>query len=161
MPGIHHRSPGPVVAAFEDDRVSLELVLDGHHVDPQVAAVAFASAPGRVALVTDAMAAAGGQDGAYRLGALDVVVRDGLATVAGTDTIAGSTLTQEVALGLAIDRLGLSRADAVAAVTATPARILGLGDRLGLLEPGYAADVVALDDDCAVRAVYAAGLLAG
>ena len=157
MPGIHHRSPGPVVAAFDDPRVSLELVLDGHHVDPAVAAVAFASAPGRVALVTDAMAAAGGEDGSYRLGALEVVVRDGLATVAGTDTIAGSTLTQDVALGLAVRQLGLSRSDAVAAVTSTPARILGLGDRLGLLEPGYAADVVALTPEGAVHAVWAAG----
>src|SRR5690606_36669238 len=100
MPGIHHRSPGPVVAAFEDQRVSLELVLDGHHVDVGVAAIAFASAPGRVALVTDAMAAAGGEDGTYRLGALDVTARAGIATVTGTDTIAGSTLTQDVALRL-------------------------------------------------------------
>lgn len=157
MPGIHHRSPGPVVAAFEDDRVSLELVLDGHHVDPRVAAVAFASAPGRIALITDAMAAAGGEDGTYRLGALDVVVHAGIATVAGTDTIAGSTLTQDVALRLAVQEVGVSRADAVAAVTATPARILGLGDRLGLLEPGFAADVVALSDDYRVSAVWAAG----
>ena len=161
MPGIHHRSPGPVVAAFEDDRVSLELVLDGHHVDPHVAAIAFASAPGRVVLVTDAMAAAAGSDGTYRLGALEVVVRAGIATVAGTDTIAGSTLTQEIALGLAIDGLGLSRSDAVAAATLTPARILGLDDRLGLLAPGYAADIVALDDDFTVRAVWAAGRLVG
>jgi N-acetylglucosamine-6-phosphate deacetylase len=157
MPGIHHRSPGPVVAAFDDDRVSLELVLDGHHVDPRVAAVAFASAPGRIALITDAMAAAGGEDGTYRLGALDVVVHAGIATVAGTDTIAGSTLTQDVALRLAVEEVGVSRAGAVAAVTATPARILGLGDRLGLLEPGFAADVVALDDDYRVTAVWASG----
>ena len=157
MPGIHHRSPGPVVAAFDDDRVCLELVLDGHHVDPHVAAVAFASAPGRIALVTDAMAAAAGVDGTYRLGALDVDVTGGVATVAGTDTLAGSTLTQDLALGLAIDGLGLSRPDAVAAVTCTPARILDLDDRLGLLEPGYAADVVALDETFAVTAVWAAG----
>ncbi|MGV3711776.1 N-acetylglucosamine-6-phosphate deacetylase [Pseudolysinimonas sp.] len=157
MPGIHHRSPGPVVAAFDDPRVSLELVLDGHHVDEGVAAVAFASAPGRVALITDAMAAAAGHDGAYRLGALDVVVRDGLATVAGTDTIAGSTLTLDAALRRAVAGVHLSRPDAVAAVTRTPARILGLDDGFGLLEPGYAADVVALDDAFAVQAVWAAG----
>lgn len=157
MPGIHHRSPGPVVAAFDDPRVSLELVLDGHHVDSGVAAVAFASAPGRVALITDAMAAAAGHDGAYRLGALDVVVRDGLATVAGTDTIAGSTLTLDAALRRAVAGVHLSRPDAVAAVTRTPARILGLDDGFGLLEPGYAADVVALDDAFAVQAVWAAG----
>jgi N-acetylglucosamine-6-phosphate deacetylase len=157
MPGIHHRAPGPVVAAFDDDRVGLELVLDGRHVDPAVAAVAFASAPGRVALVTDAMAAAGAHDGTYHLGALDVEVHAGVATVAGTDTIAGSTLTQDVALRLAVDQVRLTRSEAVAALTATPARILGLGDRLGLLAPGYAADVVVLDDAFAVEHVWADG----
>lgn len=157
MPGIHHRAPGPIVAAFDDPRVSLELVLDGHHVDPAVAAIAFASAPGRVALITDAMAAAAARDGGYRLGALDVEVRAGVATVAGTDTIAGSTLTHDVALRLAVEQVRLTRSEAVAALTATPARILGLDDRLGLLSPGYAADLVVLDDTFTVHAVWADG----
>lgn len=158
MPGIHHRAPGPVAAALEDERVSLELVLDGRHVDPSVAAIAFASAPGRVALVTDAMAAAAAPDGSYRLGSLDISVHAGAATITGTDTIAGSTLTQDVALKLAVERLRLPLSEAVAALTATPARILGLGRRLGLLGSGYAADVVVLDDEFAVQAVWAAGL---
>ena len=158
MPGIHHRSPGPVVAAFEDDRVSLELVLDGLHLEPAVAAIAFASAPGRIALITDAMAAAGHHDGAYRLGSLDVTVSGGMAMVTGTETIAGSTLTQDGALAVALDGLGIPRPDAVEALTATPARILGLDDRLGLLEPGFAADVAVFDDELAVRGVWAAGV---
>lgn len=157
MPGIHHRAGGPVAAAFQDPRVSIELVLDGHHVEPSVAAIAFAAAPGRVALITDAMAAAGGPEGDYRLGSLEVAVRDGVATIAGTSTIAGSTLTQDVALHLAVETLGLDRADAVAALTATPARILGLDDRLGLLAPGFAADVVVFDDEFTVHDVWAAG----
>jgi len=161
MPGIHHRRPGPVVAALDDDRVTLEIVLDGLHVDPRVAALAFAGAPGRIALVTDAMAAAGFGDGTYRLGTLDIEVRDGVARVAGTDTIAGSTLTQDVALRLAVDIVGVSRSEAVAALTATPARVLGLDATLGLLEPGYAADVVVLDDAFGVRGVWAAGVRTG
>lgn len=160
MPGIHHRHPGPIVAALDDDRVTLEIVLDGIHVDPRVAALAFAGAPGRIALVTDAMAAAGFGDGIYRLGTLDIEVRDGVARVADTDTIAGSTLTQDVALRLAVDFVGVSRSEAVAALTATPARVLGLDATLGLLEPGYAADVVVLDDAFAVRGVWAAGATA-
>lgn len=158
MPGIHHRSPGPIIAAFDDERVSLELVLDGRHVDPRVAAVAFASAPGRVALITDAMAAAAAHDGTYRLGTLEVAVRDGVATVAGTDTIAGSTLTQDAALRLAIDEVRLPRSEAVAALTATPARILGIGDRYGRLAPGYAADVVVLNADNRVEQLWARGV---
>ncbi len=157
MNGIHHRAPGPVVAALEDERVTLELVLDGHHVHESVAAVALREAPGRVALITDGMAAAGSEDGDYRIGSLNVTVRDGLALLSGTDTIAGSTLTLDAALRRAVNVVGLSWSVAVAAVTAVPARAIGEGERLGLLEPGYAADAVALDAEGRVTAVWAAG----
>jgi N-acetylglucosamine-6-phosphate deacetylase len=158
MPGIHHRVPGPVIAAVEDSRVTLELILDGLHVHPDVAALVFRSAPARVALVTDAMAAAGSVDGDYQLGSLAVTVAGGLAVLRGTSTIAGSTLTQDAALALAVERLGVSPADAVAAVTITPARVLGLGARHGLLAPGYVADAVILTHDWQVTGVWANGL---
>lgn len=157
MPGIHHRAPGPVVAAFENERVVIELILDGLHVHPDVVALAFASAPGRVALVTDAMAAAGATDGDYQLGSLSVTVAGGRAVLRGTSTIAGSTLTLDAALRLALGAVGLSPRDAVAAVTLTPAMALGLDDRLGLLAPGYAADAVLLDHDWQVTGVWGAG----
>lgn len=157
MPGIHHREPGPVIAAIDDPRVTLELVLDGHHVHPDVAELLFRGAPGRVALITDSMAAAASADGDYRLGSLNVTVRDGLAMLSGTSTIAGSTLTQDAALRNAVVLSGLSRVEAVAAMTAVPARALGLESRFGLLEGGYPADVVVLDDDLRVTAVWAAG----
>ena len=156
MPGIHQREPGPITAALRDPRVGLELILDGRHVDTNVASMLFALAPSRVALITDAMAAAGAPDGDYHLGSLDVVVRGGVATVAGIDTIAGSTLTLDVAFRMALVGLGLPRPAAVAALTATPARILGVADRLGLLAPGYAADVVVFDEG-AIAQVWAAG----
>ena len=156
MPGIHHRAPGPVVAALEDDRVTLELILDGEHVHADVARLLLEQAPGRVALVTDAMAAAGADDGDYRLGSLNVSVRNGLAHLSGTSTIAGSTLTQDSALRHAIE-LGIPAPAAVAALTAVPARAIGLGTRLGLIEQGYAADVVVLDETRHVTAVWAAG----
>ncbi len=155
MPGIHHRAPGPVVAAIDDQRVRIELILDGLHVHPHVAKLLWDAAPGRVALVTDAMAAAAEADGDYRLGTLNVTVRDGLALLSGTETIAGSTLTQDVALRQAI-AMGADPADAIAALTTVPAAVLG-EERLGLLEPGYAADVVALDASWNVTAVWAAG----
>lgn len=157
MPGIHHRAPGPVIAAFDDDRVSMELVLDGLHVDPRVAAFTFESAPGRVALVTDAMAAAGSHDGDYTLGSLTVTVRGGHAVLRGTNTIAGSTLTQDAALRIAIESAGLEPHVAVGALTLTPARVLGLEHRHGLLAAGFAADAVVLDHSWAVRAVWADG----
>jgi N-acetylglucosamine-6-phosphate deacetylase len=157
MPGIHHRSPGPVVAAFEDTRVTVELILDGLHVHPDVAAMAFNSAPGRIAMVTDAMAAAGSSDGDYRLGSLNVTVIDGLAVLSGTSTIAGSTLTQDVALRLAIERAKIGPAVAIEALTSTPARALGIDDRFGFLKAGYTADAVQLDHHWNVASVWANG----
>jgi len=158
MPGIHHREPGPVVAALADARVTLELILDGVHVAPSVASLLLRAAPGRVALITDAMAAAGSADGRYRLGALDVDVRDGIARLAGADTIAGSTLTQDAALRIAVREVGLALPDAVAALTVVPARAMRLDDRIGLLRAGHAADVVALTPDLAVSRVWADGV---
>jgi len=157
MPGIHHRAPGPVLAAIDNPEVTLELILDGLHVDPTVGALLFREAPGRVALVTDAMAAAGATDGDYRLGGLNVTVHNGLAVLSGTDTIAGSTLTQDVALRNAVTLAGLDPVTAVAALTRTPAHVLGEGHRLGRLHAGYVADAVLLDHDWRVTAVVADG----
>ena len=157
MPGIGHRAPGPIPVALADERVVLELILDGEHVDADVARIAFASAPGRIALVTDAMAAAGAADGAHRIGRLRVDVRGGVARLEGTSTLAGSTLTLDAALRRAVGAAGLTLEAAVSAVTATPARVLGAEDRFGSLAVGRAADVVLLDDALEVRAVWAAG----
>lgn len=126
MNGIHHRDPGPLVAAVGDERVTIELILDGVHVHPAVADLVLRSAPRRVALITDAMAAAGAADGDYRIGELAVTVEHGVATLTGTSTIAGSTLTQDAALRIAVLQTGLSAVDAVAALTLVPARVLGL-----------------------------------
>jgi N-acetylglucosamine-6-phosphate deacetylase len=167
LPGIHHRDPGPIVAAFDDERVTLELILDGVHVHPSVARIAFGAAPARIALITDAMAAAGGADGRYSLGGLDVIVRDGIArlydpahadgTPASEGAIAGSTLTMDTALRTALTA-GIDHVSAVTALTLTPARVLGRDGDLGLLRPGYAADAVLLDASTEARHVWADGI---
>lgn len=167
LPGIHHRDPGPIVAAFDDERVTLELILDGVHVHPSVARIAFEAAPARIALITDAMAAAGGADGRYSLGGLDVIVRDGIArlydaahtdgTPASEGAIAGSTLTMDTALRTAL-AAGIDHVSAVTALTLTPARVLGRDGDLGLLRPGYAADAVLLDASTEARHVWADGI---
>lgn len=156
MPPLHHRRPGPLGAALSDKLITLELVLDGHHVHPAMAGLLFAGAPGRVALVTDAMAAAGAGDGDYTLGALDVVVRDGRATLGPDGPLAGSTLTQDGALRFAVG-MDLPPLEAVTALTATPARGLRLDDRLGRIAPGFAADLVVLDGEWRVQRVWADG----
>ena len=157
MRGIHHRTPGPVVAAMTADHVTLELINDGVHVHPEVVKLAFAGAPGRVTLITDAMAAAGWSDGSYLLGSLEVVVEAGVARLAQGGSIAGSTLTQDEALRRAVVDSGIPLEHAVAALTSVPAAAIGRERDLGLLEPGFAADAVLLGEALDVQAVWSAG----
>ena len=156
MRGIHHRAPGPVLAAAADRRVVLEAIADNVHLDPHVIKLVFDVAPDRVALVTDAMAAAGSADGRYDLGAVKVTVADGIARTDETGSIAGSTLTQDVALQRAV-QAGVPLAAAVRALTETPASVIGEGGRLGRLEPGLLADAVLLDAQLGVRRVWVGG----
>lgn len=155
MAPLRHREPGPILALLEDPRVYLELIADGVHLRPELVAFIASIAPGRVVFVTDAMAAAAGPDGDYLLGELPVEVRDGLALVAGTDTIAGSTLTLDRAVQLAVTT-GVPLAVAVRAATQQPADYLSLSE-VGRLAPGMRADLVVLDDDLAVSRVLAGG----
>jgi N-acetylglucosamine-6-phosphate deacetylase len=155
MPGLQHRDPGPVGAAASDPRVVLEVIADGVHLHPQVVRLAFAAAPGRIALVTDAMAAAGAADGRYDLGSLQVEVVDSVARLAKGGAIAGSTLTQDAALRHTV-AAGVPLVDAVSALTSTPARAIGRTD-LGRLEPGSLADAVLLSADLRVHRVWTAG----
>jgi N-acetylglucosamine-6-phosphate deacetylase len=158
MRGVHHREPGPVTAALENDRVAVELINDGVHLDPAVVELAFRVAGSdRVALITDAMSAAGMGDGMYPLGPMQVRVSDGVAKLADGDSIAGSTLTLDAAVRRAVFEIGIPITDAVAAASTTPARLLGLGGRIGALEVGKTADLVVLDDDLQPVAVMAGG----
>lgn len=160
MRPLHHREPGPALALLEDDRVTLELIADGHHLHPALhGEVVTRAGTGRIALVTDAMAAAGMPDGSYRLGPLAVEVRDGGARVAGTSTIAGSTVTMDALFAAADGRCEGGRDDAlleaVAQTSLVPSRALGLGDT-GIQE-GASADLVVLDADLAVLQVMQRG----
>lgn len=157
MRGLHHREPGPVAVATGDPRVILEIIADGVHVHPEVVRMLFAAAPGRIALVTDAMAAAGASNGRYELGALEVDVVDGVARLREGGAIAGSTLTQDAALRWVVETAGVPLPDAVTALTATPARAIGHGGDLGRLLPGFAADAVLLDPELRVTAAWCEG----
>jgi N-acetylglucosamine-6-phosphate deacetylase len=157
MPGVHHRAPGPVFAFVEDSSSWLEVINDGAHVRPEVIRMLCGLAPGRVALVSDAMAATGVGDGRYRLGDLDVEVEGGIARLTEGRAIAGSTITLDVAVARAVEEVGLTPLAAIEAATAVPAQILGLADRFGRLEPGYVADAVLFDQDWRVRRVWIDG----
>lgn len=157
MPGVHHRAPGPVFAFVEDSDSRLEVINDGVHVRPEIIRMLCRLAPGKVALVSDAMAAAGAGDGRYRLGNLDVDVTEGVARLAEGSAIAGSTLTLDTAVARAVRDVGLTPLAAIEAVTAIPAQILGVEDRFGRLEPGYVADAVLFDKDWQVGDVWIEG----
>lgn len=163
MRGLHHREPGPippVLAAARSGELVIELVADGVHLDPHLVRDMFTTVgAGNIALVTDAMAAAGMEDGAYRLGSLDVEVCDGIARLAQGGSIAGGTahlldVVRVTASG------GVPLVDAVRAASLTPAELIapGLpGAPFGALRTGYQADAVVLDADWRVRDVWRGG----
>ncbi|MEW9521207.1 N-acetylglucosamine-6-phosphate deacetylase [Streptomyces tubercidicus] len=149
MPPLGHRAPGPVAALLEDERITVELINDGTHLHPAVLQLAVREAGAeRVAFITDAMGAAGMNDGTYPLGPMQVEVRGGVARISEGPTagsIAGSTLTLDRAFQRAVTVDGLTVDQAVQALSATPARLLGIDDRTGALQTGKDADLVVLD----------------
>lgn len=160
MRPIDRREPGPVIALLEDPRVTVELITDGVHVDPAIYRhVTRSVGDERVSLITDAMAATGMADGVYRLGPVAVDVVGGVARVAGTDTIAGSTATMDHVFRFAVTHCGLSGDEAlllaVRQASVNPARALGLA-RPGAVV-GARADLVVLDHDLAVTGVLRGG----
>ncbi len=158
MPAIGHRAPGPIVALLEDERITVELIGDGVHLHPAVIDLAMTGAGlDRVALITDAMSAAGFGDGLYPLGPLQVRVEDGVARLVEGGSIAGSTLTLDVAFRRAVALNGLSLVRAAQVLSLNPARLLGVADRVGSIEVGKDADLVVLDDAHELVAVMRRG----
>ena len=173
MRPLHHREPGPVGALLDRDEVSCEVIADGVHLhDTVIRLVARAAGPGRLVLITDAMAAAGMPDGRYRLGSMRVDVAGGVARLAadsdasadsGADArpgvpgaIAGSTATMAGVVRHAV-AAGLPVPDVAAAASTNPARVLGLRHRTGALRPGLDADLVICDEEFGLRAVMRHG----
>lgn len=156
MPPLLHREAGPVGVLLSDPRVTVELIGDGVHLDPEVIALSMSAAGGRAALVTDAMAAAGVGDGSYLIGDMRVVVTDGVARLRDGGSLAGSTLLMDAAVRRAVRLADRSLVEASAAASLAPVRAMGLADR-GLLAPGQRADIVGLDEEQRVTHVLRAG----
>lgn len=147
MAPFHHREPGVVGAALSDPRLVCELVADGVHVDPTAVAVAVrAKGVDGLVLVSDSVSATGLADGTYELEEQQVTVRDGAARLAD-GTLCGSTLTLDRAVAHVAQWAGVAWEDALRSATVVPARLLGLGDELGTIAVGRAADLAAFDVD--------------
>ena len=176
MRPLHHREPGAVGALLDRAEVTCELVADGVHLDDiTVRVTARAAGPGRLVLVSDAMAAAGMPDGSYQVGSLLVTVAGGVARLqedpgdpaatapaaAGTAHVAGGAIAGSTATLADVARhaiaAGLPVPDVAAAASTTPARVLGLAGRTGALRPGLAADLVVCDEGFRPRAVMRRG----
>ena len=163
MPPLLSRAPGPVgacLAAAARGELVLEVIGDGVHLAPETVAMLFdLVGPGAIALVTDAMAAAGMPDGSYHLGSLPVRVAGRVARLVGPDgepgAIAGGTARLVDVVRLAV-AAGVPLADAVRSATGTPAGLLGLDD-VGELTPGARADVLVTDAGLTPTAVLRAG----
>jgi N-acetylglucosamine-6-phosphate deacetylase len=158
MRPLHHREPGVVGQALADPRLTCGLIADLHHVAAPVCRLAFAAAPGRIMLVTDAVAAAGMPPGTYDLGGQQVSV-DALGLPRRSDgTIAGSGLRLDAAIANVV-AAGVDLSSAVDAATRLPADVIGRPD-LGRIAPGAAADLVWLGDDLTAWATWLGGRLA-
>jgi N-acetylglucosamine-6-phosphate deacetylase len=158
MTPLHHRDIGLVGAGLLDDDIMIEMICDRIHLCPEMIALAFKNKPiEKIALITDAMSASGLENGNYKLGGLPVVVKDGAARLASDGALAGSTLRFNQALKNVYEITGLPLSQLVKTTSLNQATEYSLGN-IGKLEPGYAADIVVLDDDFAVADVFVDGV---
>jgi N-acetylglucosamine-6-phosphate deacetylase len=157
MPPPAGRAPGPVGAALDDPHAFAGIIADGHHVHPANLRIALrALTPQRTMLVTDAMASVGADIHTFMLQGRRIAVAEGRLTTED-GTLAGAHLDMASAVRNAITLLGATLADALRIASATPADFLGIAAARGRLLPGRVADMVALTDSIAVRAVWIAG----
>lgn len=155
MPALHHRLPGVIAAAF-DSGATAELICDGLHIHPSVIRMASALFGEKLVVISDSLRCAGMPDGEYELGGQPIEMKNGKATLLGSDTLAGSSsnllleLRNLVAFGLPLET-------ALTAMTVAPAKAVRLDDKIGSIAPGKAADLLLLDEQLNLCDVYIDG----
>ena len=156
MPGIHHRNPGVIPAAAEQDHVRAELICDGLHVHPASVRLAFAIFGGaRMVLISDALRCCGMSDGQYELGGQTVTLAGGVARLAD-GTIAGSATNLFDCMKNAI-AFGIAEEDAVRAATWNPACAIAADNKIGSIEQGKYADFLVCSPDYSQKRVFQSG----
>lgn len=156
QPPFHHRDPGVIGAAADAEHVRVELICDGIHIHPAVIRSTFRLFPDRVVMIADSMEATGLADGEYALGGQKVFVRGHLATLE-SGTIAGSATNLFDCLRYAVCEARIPLAEALVACTLSPARAIGVDANYGSLEVGRVANVVLVDDDLRIQAIFLRG----
>jgi N-acetylglucosamine-6-phosphate deacetylase len=158
MTGLHHRAPGTVGAVLSDDRISAEIIADGHHIHPAcITILAKLKTADNLLLITDAISAAGLGDGQYNLGGLQVTVQDGIARLTEGNSLAGSTLTMIDAFRFVVEKVGLSVEQASRLASGNPAKLLGLEQVTGSLAANKQADIILASPELQIEKVWVKG----
>ncbi|MVP00871.1 N-acetylglucosamine-6-phosphate deacetylase [Paenibacillus lutrae] len=158
MTPLHHRNPGTVGAVLTDPRIHAEIIADGVHVHPAgIKLLTMAKTKHNLILITDAMSAAGLQDGNYKLGGLDVIMTDGVCRLKEGNSLAGSTLTMIEGFKFLVNRVGVSVQQASEYASGNPARQMGVADRMGSIQRGKQADLVLISPSLNLERVWVLG----
>lgn len=155
MPSLHHRSPGVIAAAF-DSGATIELICDGLHIHPGVIRMTSRLFGDNLVVISDSLRCAGMPDGEYELGGQPIEMKQGKATLLGTETLAGSS-TNLLAELKNLVAFGIPLETALTAMTTAPAKAVRIADTVGSIAAGKAADLLLLDEDLQLTAVYIDG----
>lgn len=156
MTGIHHRKPGAVSVGLLED-VYVEIIPDNIHIDRYLyELIVRTKSSDKIIIISDSMKAAGMADGRYKLGELDVIVKDNKATLEN-GTLAGSILEINTGLKNFIENSSVSIEDAINYVSKNPAKMLKLKD-IGELKENYVSDICIFDENINIKSVYAKGI---
>ena len=157
MPPLNHREPGVIGAACENDNVYVELICDGIHIHPSTVRATFKMfGDDRIVMISDSLEASGMPDGDYTLGGLKITLKGKKITLED-GTIAGSATNLMGCVRTAVKEMGIPLESAVKCAAVNPAKAIGIYDQYGSLTPGKTANIVLLDEDLNVKAVYIKG----
>ena len=157
MPGIHHRTPGVIPAAVENPNVQAEIICDGYHIHPASVRLAFTMFKNRMIIVSDSGRCAGQPEGyQFDIGGQMAELRDGVAKLVGTDTIACSASNMWACLCNAIS-WNIPEEEVIRAASYNPAKALGAQDKIGSIETGKYADFIITNADYSEKRVFIGG----
>jgi N-acetylglucosamine-6-phosphate deacetylase len=157
MPSLHHRAPGPLLAIFKTEDVSVQVIPDGVHLHPRVLKFAYELIDGdRFTIITDGMRPTGLGDGVYVYNGVEYESKKGVTRYLDGTLIGTSLGLIQLVLRL-VEFAHCSLEAAVKTATVNPAKVLGIEDQKGVIEVGKDADLVILDHDYSVWATIVGG----